>query len=245
MDPEAIHELGLKKSPASKARNSAIARKLGFSDLKSFRASRELRIPNLFLHRGRKFSTSTAITSAKCSPNFPQLFGLLPKTRLEIRPVQQYREKDAPAWQSITRALPTARGPGIVYVNTGDYAHRSLLEIEATAYHEAIPGHHMQISIAQTLARACPLFASRADTTPTSKAGRSMPNVWGKMSVFIRTPIPTYGRLADEMLRAVRLVVDTGVHYKHWTRQQMVDYFHAAFLTRTSPMCRRKLTAIS
>lgn len=116
------------------------------------------------------------------------------------------------------------RGQGIVYVNTGDFAHRSKLSIESTSYHEAIPGHHMQISIAQTLP-GLPPFRQQAQYTAYVEGWALYSERLGKDIGFYKDPLSDYGRLSDELLRACRLVLDTGVHYKHWTREQMISYF--------------------
>jgi len=110
-------------------------------------------------------------------------------------------------------------------VNTGDYQHRSLLEVESTAYHEGVPGHHMQMAIAQTLPELPP-FRQQAGYTAYSEGWALYAETLGKEIGFYQDPYSDYGRLSSELLRAVRLVLDTGVHYKHWTRQQMIDFFH-------------------
>jgi len=97
--------------------------------------------------------------------------------------------------------------------------------MESTAYHEGIPGHHMQISIAQTLPDL-PKFRQEGNYTAYQEGWALYAEQLGKELGFYQDPYSDYGRLESEMLRAVRLVLDTGVHYKHWTRQQMVDYFH-------------------
>jgi uncharacterized protein (DUF885 family) len=152
------------------------------------------------------------------------LFGLLPKTKVEVRPVQAFREKSS-ASADYSQGTPDGSRPGIIYVNTGDYEHRSLLSTESTAYHEGIPGHHMQISIAQTLPELPP-FRQHAFYSAYMEGWALYAERLGKEIGFYQDPYSDYGRLSDELLRAVRLVLDTGVHYKHWTRQQMVDYFH-------------------
>ena len=113
-----------------------------------------------------------------------------------------------------------------MYVNTGDFEHRTLTDIESTAYHEGVPGHHMQISIAQTLPEL-PAFRQQAGYTAYIEGWALYAERLGKEIGFYQDPYSDYGRLSDEQLRAIRLVLDTGVHYKHWTRQQMVDFFHA------------------
>lgn len=223
MDPEAIHELGLKEVARIEGEELAIAQKLGFSDLKSFRASANSD-PKLVPKSRQDILDKYRYYIGEMQPRLPQLFGLLPKTQLEVRPVQAYREKDAPAAE-YNQGTPDGSGPGIVYVNTGDYEHRITIEIESTAYHEAIPGHHMQSSIAQTLPEL-PTFRQQGGYNAYVEGWALYAERLGKDIGLYQDPYSDYGRLAGEMLRAVRLVVDTGVHYKHWTRQQMVDYFH-------------------
>jgi uncharacterized protein (DUF885 family) len=109
-------------------------------------------------------------------------------------------------------------------VNTGDFAHRSKLSMESTSYHEAIPGHHMQISIAQTLP-GLPPFRQQGGYTAYVEGWALYSERLGKDVGFYKDPLSDYGRLSDELLRACRLVLDTGVHSKHWTREQMITYF--------------------
>jgi len=138
--------------------------------------------------------------------------------------MQEYREKEA-ASAEYNQGTPDGSRPGIVYVNTGDFEHRTLTDVEATAYHEGVPGHHMQIAIAQTLPQLPP-FRQQGGYTAYVEGWALYAERLGKEIGFYQDPYADYGRLSEEMLRAIRLVVDTGVHYKHWTRQQMVDFFH-------------------
>jgi uncharacterized protein (DUF885 family) len=110
-------------------------------------------------------------------------------------------------------------------VATGDFEQRLLITDESTAYHEGVPGHHMQVSIAQELP-TLPPFRQQAGYTAYVEGWALYSERLGKELGFYQNPYSDYGRLQDEMLRAIRLVVDTGFHYKHWTRQQVVDYFH-------------------
>ena len=223
MDPEAIHELGLREVKRIAGEELAIAKKLGFSDLKSFRASLKTN-PKLIPTSRQQILELFRMYIAQMRPELPKFFGLLPKTELEVRPVQEYREKEA-AFAEYDQGTPDGSRAGIVYVNTGDFAHRSLLETESTAYHEGIPGHHMQISIAQTLPDLPP-FRQQAFYSAYIEGWALYAEHLGKEMGFYRDPYQDYGRLSSETLRAIRLVVDTGVHYKHWTRQQMIDFFH-------------------
>ena len=222
--PQHIHELGLAEVSRIEAEMTAIAKAQGYPDLASFRAALK-KDPKVhptsredILNRYRGFI-------AQMQPQLPKLFGLLPKTRVEVLPVEAYREKEAPGAE-YHQGTPDGSRPGQVYVNTGDYANRTTLSIESTAYHEAIPGHHMQISIAQTLP-ALPPFRQQAGYTAYIEGWALYAERLGKDIGFYQDPLSDYGRLADELLRADRLVLDTGVHYKRWTRQQMVDFFRA------------------
>ncbi len=222
MDPEAIHELGLKEVERIHADMLVIARQQGFTDLKTFQASLKTN-PKLIPTSREDILNTYRGYIAGMYPELPQLFGLLPKTKVEVRPVQEYREKEAAAAE-YNQGTPDGSRPGIVYVNTGDYAHRSKLTMESTTYHEAIPGHHMQIAIAQTLP-ALPPFRQQGGYTAYAEGWALYSERLGKDVGFYKDPLSDYGRLSDELLRACRLVLDTGVHYKHWTREQMVTYF--------------------
>ncbi len=222
--PAQIHALGLAEVKRIEGEMTAIARAQGFKDLASFRASLQTNPKTHatsredILDRYRKYL-------AQMQPELPKLFGLLPKTEVVVKPVEAFREKEAAAAE-YHPGTPDGSRPGQIFVNTGDFAHRSVLTIESTAYHEGIPGHHMQISIAQTLPKLPP-FRQQAGYTAYIEGWALYAEQLGKEIGFYRNPLSDYGRLSDELLRADRLVLDTGVHYKHWTRQQMVDFFHA------------------
>jgi uncharacterized protein (DUF885 family) len=112
-----------------------------------------------------------------------------------------------------------------VYVNEYNFAERSLAPVEAVSYHEGIPGHHLQISIAQELT-GIPQFRKYTYYTAYTEGWGLYSERLGKDVGFYKDPYSDYGRLEADIWRAIRLVVDTGVHSQHWTRQQMVDYFH-------------------
>lgn len=222
MEPEAIHQLGLSEVARIHAEMLQIAKSQGFADLKSFQASLKTN-PKVIPQSREDILNTYRGYIAGMQPELPKLFGLLPKTPLEVRPVQQYREGEAAAAE-YNQGTPDGKRPGIVYVNTGDFAHRSKVSMESTAYHEAIPGHHMQISIAQTLP-GLPPFRQQAQYNAYTEGWALYSERLGKDIGFYKDPLSDYGRLSDELLRACRLVLDTGVHYKHWTREQMVSYF--------------------
>ena len=110
-------------------------------------------------------------------------------------------------------------------VNTGDFAKRTTLDIETTAYHEGVPGHHLQIAIAQELPELPP-FRQQENYTAYTEGWALYAERLGKETGFFQDPYSYYGHLQDDMLRAIRLVVDTGFHAKRWSRQEVVDFFH-------------------
>jgi uncharacterized protein (DUF885 family) len=222
MDPQQIHDLGLKEVARIHEAMLAIAKQQGFADRKSFDASLKTN-PKLIPTSREDILNTYRGYIAGMQPELPQLFGLLPKTKVEVRPVQEYREKEAAAAE-YTQGTPDGSRPGVVYVNTGDFVHRSKMTMEATSYHEAIPGHHMQISIAQTLP-GLPPFRQQGGYTAYVEGWALYSEQLGKDVGFYKDPLSDYGRLSAELLRACRLVLDTGVHYKHWTREEMVTFF--------------------
>jgi len=223
MDPETVHQIGLNEVARIQAEQLAIAKKLGFADLKSFRASLKTN-PKLVPTSRQQILDIYRGYIDQMEPQLPKYFGLLPKTKLDVKPVEEFREKDMAAAQYYEGTADGSRH-GAVMVNTGDYQHRTTPEMESTAYHEGVPGHHMQISIAQTLPEL-PRFRQEGGYNAYVEGWALYAERLGKEMGFYQDPYSDYGRLSGEMLRAIRLVLDTGVHYKHWTRQQMVDYFH-------------------
>jgi uncharacterized protein (DUF885 family) len=222
--PERIHEIGLSEVKRIEDEMTAIAKSQGFNDLASFRASLKTN-PKTHATSREDILNRYRGYIAGMQPELPKLFGMLPKTKVEVVPVEAFREKEAAAAE-YQQGTPDGSRPGKVFVNTGDYANRSVLTIESTAYHEGVPGHHMQISIAQTLP-GLPPFRQQAGYNAYIEGWALYAERLGKEIGFYKDPLSDYGRLSDELLRADRLVLDTGVHYKHWTRQQMVDFFHA------------------
>ncbi|MFI4968852.1 MAG: DUF885 domain-containing protein [Lysobacterales bacterium] len=222
--PAEIHALGLAEVERIEGEMTKIAKSQGFSDLAGFRASLKTN-PKTHATSREDILDRYRGFLVQMQPELPKLFGLLPRTKVEVMPVEAFREKEAAAAE-YHQGTPDGSRPGQIFVNTGDFANRSVLTIESTAYHEGIPGHHMQISIAQTLP-ALPPFRQQAGYTAYIEGWALYAEQLGKDIGFYKDPLSDYGRLSDELLRADRLVLDTGVHYKHWTRQQMVDFFHA------------------
>ena len=224
LTPDQIHAIGEQQVAEDEAQMLVIARRLGFADLAALRAS----IPgNPRLHPA---SADALVSTYKgyvdaMRPKLPQLFGRLPKAPLSVQPVPAYIEKDQAAayYQAGT---PDGKRPGVFFVNTYNATQRSLTSVEAVAYHEALPGHHLQISIAQEL-EGVPEFRKHNYYTAFTEGWGLYSERLGKDVGFYTDPYSDYGRLEADIWRAIRLVVDTGVHSQHWTRQQMVDYFHA------------------
>ncbi|MBJ9578458.1 DUF885 family protein [Acinetobacter baumannii] len=219
--PENIHQLGLKEVARIEAEMLKIAKAQGFNDLKSFQQSLKTN-PAVFPKSREEILEIYRGYIAQMQPELPKLFGLLPKNKVEVLPVEQYREKEA-AGAEYHQGTPDGSRPGQVYVNTGDFSERSKISMEATAYHEAIPGHHMQIDIAQNLP-SLPMFRKQPNHTAYIEGWALYAEQLGKDVGFYKDPLSDYGRLSSELFRACRLVVDTGVHYKKWTRQQMIDF---------------------
>jgi uncharacterized protein (DUF885 family) len=224
LTPDAIHKIGEEQVAEDEAQMTVIAKKLGFADLQALRAS----IPN----NPKLHPTSPEALIAVyrgyldgMKPKLPQLFGRLPKAPLDVQQVPDYMAKNqAPAYYE--QGTPDGKRPGIFFVNTYDYAHRSLTMAETTAYHEGLPGHHLQIAIAQELT-GIPQFRKYNYYTAYTEGWGLYAERLGKDVGFYTDPYSDYGRLDGDIWRAIRLVVDTGVHSEHWSRQQMVDYFHA------------------
>ncbi|HEU4636888.1 MAG TPA: DUF885 domain-containing protein, partial [Edaphobacter sp.] len=221
--PAEIHQIGLDEVKRDEAEMLAIVKKLGFQDIKSFSAAMKT---NPKLHPTSKDALLADYKGyiAQMQPKLPELFGTLPKAKLEVLPVPEYIEKDQAA-AYYNPGSQDGKRPGRVYVNTYNFAERSLAPVEAVSYHEGIPGHHLQISIAQELT-GLPEFRKQEYFTAYTEGWGLYSERLGKDVGFYQDPYSDYGRLEADIWRAIRLVVDTGVHSQHWTRQQMVDYFH-------------------
>jgi uncharacterized protein (DUF885 family) len=218
-----IHQIGLDEVKRDEAEMLAIVHKLGFADMKSFSAALKA---NPKEHPASKEALLAAYRGyiSQMQPKLPELFGRLPKAPLEIVAVPEYMEKDQ-AQAYYDDGSPDGKRPGRVYVNTYNFADRSLASVEAVSYHEGIPGHHLQLSIGQELT-GLPEFRKFSYYTAYTEGWALYSERLGKDVGFYQDPYSDYGRLEADIWRAIRLVVDTGVHSQHWTRQQMVDYFH-------------------
>ncbi len=219
-----IHQLGLKSVAEIETQMLTIAKAQGFSDLKSFnehirqdpklRAKSAQQLLDLYTHyRDQMYG------------KLPELFGRLPKNKLDVVPMESFRSASAPPADYSLGAGDGSR-PGRINVNEYAPEKRLLLNVEAIAYHEGVPGHHLQFSIAQELTGLPPFRKYNLDLNAYTEGWAFYSERLGKEVGFYQDPYSEYGRLQNEMWRAVRWVVDTGVHSQHWSRQQMIDYFH-------------------
>ncbi len=221
--PAEIHQIGLDEVKRDEAQMLAIAKRLGYADIKSMGAAMAAD-PKQHPTSKEDLLARYRHYEAQMQPKLPELFGRLPKAPLEVVEMPEYLGRDqAAAWY----AVGTADGsrPGRVNVNTYNFAGRLLAPIEAVSYHEGIPGHHLQMSIAQEQT-GLPEFRKYLGYTAFVEGWALYAERLGKEIGFYQDPISDYGRLEADEWRAIRLVVDTGVHSEHWTRQQMVDFFH-------------------
>ena len=220
---EQIHQIGLDEVKRDEAEMLAIAKKLGFADLATFRASLK---SNPKLHPASREALLAAYSGylTAMQARLPQLFGRLPKAKFEVVPVPDYMEKtSAPAYYE--QGAPDGSRPGRLFIDTYNPTDRNLYSVEDIAYHEGIPGHHLQISIAQELENL-PTFRKYGGYTAYTEGWGLYSERLGKDVGLYQDPYSDFGRLEADTWRAVRLVVDTGVHAQHWTREQMVQYFH-------------------
>ncbi len=223
LSPEEIHQIGLREVTRIEGQMLEIAKKLGYKDVKSLNAAMEAD-PKLKAQSRQQILDLYTRYIDQMWTKLPELFNRLPKAKVEVKPVEEFREKEASGAQYIPGA-PDGSRQGRVLVNTGDATSRKTISMESTAYHEGVPGHHMQLSIAQELP-TLPPFRQQGGYTSFVEGWALYSERLGKEVGFYQDPYSDYGHLQDEMLRAIRLVVDTGFHYKHWSRDQVVQFFH-------------------
>jgi len=214
-----IHEIGLKEVDRITAEMTALAKANGYKDLASFRDHVE---------NDPKYQPASADAIvedfrkyiAQMQPRLPDLFNLLPKTAVTVEPIPPFQAAAATHYQGGT---PDGKRPGRVSVAVSDPTHRSFINDEAVAYHEGVPGHHLQITIQQSLT-GLPEFRKHGGNSAYTEGWGLYAEELGKEIGFYQDPGSDYGRLRSELFRAVRLVVDTGIHDMGWSRDQVVDY---------------------
>jgi uncharacterized protein (DUF885 family) len=221
MTADEIHQIGLREIDRIEAEMTGIAKKEGFRDLASFRASLKTN-PKYIPTSADQILNDFRHYIAQMEPKLPQLFGLLPKSPVTVEAIPPFQ---AAAATHYVTGTPDGKRPGRVVVATSDFGKRSLIDDEAVAYHEGVPGHHMQLSIQQRL-EGLPKFRLHPQGFNAYSEGWGLyAEQLGKEVGFYQDPVSDYGRLSSELFRAVRLVVDTGIHAKGWTRDQVVEFF--------------------
>jgi len=214
-----IHEIGLKEVDRITGEMAALAKANGYPDLASFRDH---------IENDPKYQPASADAIVEdfrkyidqMQPRLPELFNLLPKTAVTVEPIPPFQAAAATHYQGGT---PDGKRPGRVSVAVSDPTHRSFINDEAVAYHEGVPGHHLQITIQQSLT-GLPEFRKHGGNSAYTEGWGLYAEELGKEIGFYKDPGSDYGRLRSELFRAVRLVVDTGIHDMDWTRDQVVDY---------------------
>jgi len=220
MKAEEIHLLGLREVDRIEGEMAAIAKKEGFADLAAFRASLKTN-PKYVPTSSEQILDDFRRYIAQMQPKLSQLFTLLPNAAVTVEAIPAFQ---AAAATHYVPGTPDGKRPGRVVVATSDYARRSLIDDEAIAYHEGIPGHHMQLSVQQQLT-GLPKFRQHGLGFNAYIEGWALyAEQLGKEVGFYQDPVSDYGRLSSELFRAVRLVVDTGIHAKGWSREQVVEY---------------------
>ena len=222
MDADAIFNEGMREVAEINTQMLALAKTQGFNDLASFHIHINAN-PNLHALSGEQLLKLYAGYEAQSRAKLDQIVPAVPALGLEVVPMDAFRAPNAvPA--DYSPGSTASQRPGRVNVNLYNPTSRLLLNVEAIAYHEGVPGHHLQFAFADTLQRL-PNFRRYASYDAYSEGWALYAELLGKEMGFYQDPYSEYGRLQNEMWRAIRLVVDTGVHQKHWTRQQMVDFF--------------------
>ena len=220
LSADEIHQIGLREIDRIEAEMTAIAKKDGFADLASFRASLKTS-PKYIPTSSEQILDDFRKYIAQMEPKLPQLFTLLPKSPVTVEAIPPFQ---AAAATHYVTGTPDGKRPGRVVVATSNFAERSLIDDEAVAYHEGVPGHHMQNSVNQQLT-GLPKFRLHGLGFNAYGEGWALyAEQLGKEVGFYQDPVSDYGRLSSELFRAVRLVVDTGIHSKGWTREQVVEF---------------------
>jgi uncharacterized protein (DUF885 family) len=218
-----IHELGLQEVARIEKEQEAIGKALGFKTLAAFR-DHVRKNPKLYAKSRQDILDRYQRFTDQMYGKLPELFGRLPAQKMTITPTEAFREKDAAGAEYVPGA-PDGSRPGMVQVNTNEPTKRLWIDMESTAYHEGVPGHHLQLTIQHEL-RDIPPFRQFGGYMAFAEGWALYSERLGKEIGFYQDPYSDYGRLQDELLRAIRLVVDTGLHSKKWSRDQVVKYFH-------------------
>ncbi len=227
LSADEIHDIGLKEVARITNEMIAIKERVGFEgDLQAFfnfiKTDAQFFYPNTDEGRQGYIADTDAYLSV-INELLPEYFGILPKADLVVKRVEAFREQDGAA-QHYNPGTPDGSRPGVYYAHLSDMSSMPKNEMEGVAYHEGNPGHHMQISIAQELT-SVPQFRTQANFTAYSEGWGLYAELLAKEMGAYKNDYSDFGRLVNEMWRAVRLVVDTGLHAKGWTEEQAIAYF--------------------
>jgi uncharacterized protein (DUF885 family) len=184
----------------------------------------QFKYPNTDAGRQQYLADANAFI-AQVMAKAPQWFGRLPKAPLEVRAVETWRQETA-AVAFYNSPSPDGSRPGIYYVNLADMNQVLKPQIEGISYHEGAPGHHFQIALQQEL-EAMPKFRRFGGYGAYAEGWGLYAERIGREMGFYQDPYSLFGHLSLELWRAVRLVTDTGLHHKRWTREQAIAYFRA------------------
>ncbi|AWF83089.1 DUF885 domain-containing protein [Microbulbifer sp. A4B17] len=222
-----IHNIGLEEVARIRGEMETIKKQVGFEGslqdfFKFIREDGQFYYPNTDEGRQGYLDDSTAFLD-NITKKLPEYFGLLPKAELVVKRVEAFREQDGGA-QHYYPGTPDGSRPGIYYAHLSDMSAYSTTDMETVAYHEGNPGHHMQISIAQEL-EGIPQFRTQAHFTVYVEGWALYSEKLAKEMGAYEDPYNLFGHLTAEMWRAIRLVVDTGLHAKDWSEEQAVEYF--------------------
>ena len=224
MTPDEIHQIGLAEVARIHAGMKDVMREVGYKGTLAefFRYVQEE--PAFYFTNPADLLAGYLRIKKRVNSELPRLFSIRPQADYEIRPVEAYRAA-ASAGGSYESGSPDGTRPGIFYVNTNDLKAQPIFGMETLSLHEASPGHHFQVSIAQELT-GLPRFRRFEGNVAYEEGWALYSESLGRELGLFTDPMQWYGRLSDEMLRAMRLVVDTGLHAKGWTREQAMAYMH-------------------
>ena len=223
LTPEEIHQIGLDEVARIRTEMEQVIEEVGFEgDIKSF--NQFLRSdPQFYYNTPEELLEGYQAVSKRLDPELVKLFGKLPRAPYGVRPIPA---DIAPDTTTAYYMQPSADGtrPGWYYVNLHKPEVRPKFEMEVLSVHESVPGHHLQIALAQELGEL-PEFRRNSGVTAFVEGWGLYSERLGYDMGLYQDPYSRYGQLVYDMWRAVRLVVDTGMHYKGWTRQQAIDFF--------------------
>jgi uncharacterized protein (DUF885 family) len=223
--PEAIHAIGLKEVARIRSEMEQVMKEVGFEGTLADFFEHVKTDDRFFYDDAEALLEGYRALQARLDARLPELFSTFPKADFEIRPVEAFRAESA-AGGSYQPASPDGSRPGVFYVNTFNLRAQPKYGMETLYLHEAAPGHHFQISLQQEV-ESLPRFRRFGGYTAYVEGWALYAESLGKDLGLFADPYQYYGRLNDEMLRAMRLVVDTGLHSKEWTREQAIDYMLA------------------